>query len=66
MQSPMSAFPESGHKDWSIGAVSNVRFRPEADMSLRDLEINYLVIDDSILASILSIAEITLSNSPAA
>jgi len=27
----MSAFPESGHKDWSIGAVSKVRLRPEAD-----------------------------------
>ena len=62
----MSAFPESGRSEAPKSGKTKVRFRPRADMSLRDLEINYLVIDDSILASILSIAEITLSNSPAA
>ncbi len=31
-----SAFPESGHKDWSIRAVSSGRFRPTAVMAANE------------------------------
>ncbi len=62
----MSAFLQSDGSDRQKLGEIRVRFRPGADIDLRDLDINHSVSDDSILASILSMAEITLSNSPAA